>query len=127
MANISFSPDDSLYRDRDKLSEDYTPSEIVGRDEEIERYHTALQPVINGEDPNNIFLYGKTGVGKTAVTRYLLEQLERDAGEYDLDLTTIELNCEGLTSSYQVGIRLVNQFRGPRTNSRTPATRSTRC
>jgi len=98
MANISFSPDDSLYRDRDKLSEDYTPAEIVGRDEEIERYHTALQPVINGEDPNNIFLYGKTGVGKTAVTRYLLEQLERDAGEYDLDLTTIELNCEGLTS-----------------------------
>jgi len=68
MADITFTPDDSLYRDRDKLSEDYTPDEIVGRDEEIERYHTALQPVINGEDPNNIFLYGKTGVGKTAVT-----------------------------------------------------------
>lgn len=113
MADITFTPDDSLYRDRDKLSEDYTPDEIVGRDEEIERYHTALQPVINGEDPNNIFLYGKTGVGKTAVTRYLLEQLEQDAGSYEVDLTTVELNCEGLTSSYQVAIRLVNHFRGP--------------
>ncbi|MDB2272839.1 MULTISPECIES: orc1/cdc6 family replication initiation protein [Halorubrum] len=111
MPEISFSPDDSLYRDRDKLSEDYTPEEIVGRDDEIQRYHTALQPVINGEDPNNIFLYGKTGVGKTAVTRHLLEQLEADAGTYDVDLTTIELNCEGLTSSYQVAIKLVNELR----------------
>lgn len=113
MPDISFSPDDSLYRDRDKLSEDYTPDEIVGRDDEIQRYHTALQPVINNEDPNNIFLYGKTGVGKTAVTRYLLGQLENDAGAYDVDLTTVELNCEGLTSSYQVAINLVNELRPP--------------
>lgn len=113
MPDISFSPDDSLYRDRDKLSEDYTPDEIVGRDDEIQRYHTALQPVINNEDPNNIFLHGKTGVGKTAVTRYLLGQLENDAEAYDLDLTTLELNCEGLTSSYQVAINLVNTLRQP--------------
>ncbi len=113
MSDISFSPDDSLYRDRDTLSEEYTPAEIVGRDDEISRYHTALQPVINDEDPNNIFLYGKTGVGKTAATRYLLEQLEADAETYDVDLTTIELNCEGLTSSYQVAINLVNRLKPP--------------
>ncbi|MFC6736584.1 AAA family ATPase, partial [Halolamina salina] len=113
MPDISFSPDDSLYRDRDRLSEEYTPTELVGRDDEIARYHTALQPVINNEDPNNIFVYGKTGVGKTAVTRYLLEQLEADAGTYEVDLTTVELNCEGLTSSYQVAINLVNKLRPP--------------
>lgn len=113
MPDISFSPDDSLYRDRDRLSEEYTPTELVGRDDEIARYHTALQPVINNEDPNNIFVYGKTGVGKTAVTRYLLEQLEADAGTYGVDLTTVELNCEGLTSSYQVAINLVNKLRPP--------------
>ncbi|GAB7093755.1 orc1/cdc6 family replication initiation protein [Halolamina litorea] len=113
MPDISFSPDDSLYRDRDRLSEEYTPAELVGRDDEIARYHTALQPVINNEDPNNIFVYGKTGVGKTAVTRYLLEQLEADAGTYGVDLTTVELNCEGLTSSYQVAINLVNKLRPP--------------
>jgi cell division control protein 6 len=72
MNEISFQPDDSLYRNRDSLSEDYTPQTIVGRDDEIKQYHTALQPVINGERPSNIFLYGKTGVGKTAVTNYLL-------------------------------------------------------
>lgn len=110
MSNLSFTPDDSLYRDRDTLSEDYTPDELVGRDEELQRYHTALQPVINGENPNNIFLFGKTGVGKTAVTRRLLEQLDHDAEEYDVNLTLVELNCEGLSSSYQVAIRLHNRL-----------------
>jgi len=113
MTDISFTPDDSLYRNRDSLSEDYPPDMIVGRDDEITEYHAALQPVINGERPSNIFLYGKTGVGKTAVTRYLLQQLERDADEYDIDLTVVFLNCEGLSSSYQVAVSLVNHLRPP--------------
>jgi cell division control protein 6 len=111
MSNINFTPDDSLYQNRDSLSEDYTPSTIVGRDEEITQYHAALQPVINGERPNNIFLYGKTGVGKTAVTSYLLDQLQEDSERYGVDLTVISLNCEGLNSSYQVAVNLVNRFR----------------
>lgn len=113
MSEVSFTPDDSLYRDRDSLSEDHTPETIVGRDDEIAQYHTALQPVINGENPNNIFLYGKTGVGKTAVTRYLVGQLRGDADRFDVDLTVIELNCEGLTSSYQIAVNLVNKIRPP--------------
>ncbi|WP_433631127.1 orc1/cdc6 family replication initiation protein [Halomicrococcus sp. NG-SE-24] len=113
MNEISFEPDDSLYKNRDSLSEDYTPNTIVGRDEEISQYHTALQPVINGERPSNIFLYGKTGVGKTAVTSYLLNQLADDADRFDLDLSIISLNCEGLNSSYQVAVNLVNRIRSP--------------
>ena len=107
-----FERDHDIYRDRDALREDYQPEELVGRDEELRTYQGALQPVINGEQPNNVFLYGKTGVGKTAATRYLLEHLESDVAEYDdIDLTVVFLNCDGLTSSYQVATRLVNEFR----------------
>ena len=113
MTDISFEPDDTLYVNRDSLSEDYTPNTIVGRDEEIAKYHTALQPVINGERPSNIFLYGKTGVGKTAVTNYLLNQLATDAKRFEVDLSVVALNCEGLNSSYQIAINLVNQLREP--------------
>ncbi|ESP86885.1 orc1/cdc6 family replication initiation protein [Candidatus Halobonum tyrrellensis] len=108
-----FERDTEIYRDRDALREDYQPAELVGRDEELRTYRAALQPVINGEQPNNIFLYGKTGVGKTAATRYLLEHLKDDAAEYDdIELTVVFLNCDGLTSSYQIATRLVNEFRG---------------
>ncbi|WP_049979434.1 orc1/cdc6 family replication initiation protein [Halolamina rubra] len=107
-----FERDTDIYRDRDALREDYQPEELVGRDEELDTYRAALQPVINGEQPNNVFLYGKTGVGKTAATRYLLEHLKEDTAQYDdIELTLVSLNCDGLTSSYQVATRLVNQFR----------------
>jgi len=108
-----FEPDTDIYRNRDALREDYQPDELVGRDEELDRYKTALQPVINGEQPNNIFLYGKTGVGKTAGTRFLLDHLIEDAARYDdIQLTVKMLNCDGLSSSYQIAARLVNKFRG---------------
>jgi len=96
-----FQPDTDIFQERDVLREDYQPEEIVGRDEELQQYISALQPVINGDQPANIFLYGKAGVGKTACTRYLLRELKDDAAEFDVDLTTIRTNCEDLSTSYQ--------------------------
>ena len=107
-----FERDHDIYRDRDALREDYQPEELVGRDDELQTYQAALQPVINGEQPNNVFLYGKTGVGKTAATKYLLRHLKEDAKQYDdIELTVVFLNCDGLTSSYQIATHLVNQLR----------------
>lgn len=107
-----FERDTEIYKDRDALREDYQPAELVGRDAELDQYQAALQPVINGEQPNNIFLYGKTGVGKTAGTRYLMSHLKKDAAQYDdIDLTVVILNCDGLSTSYQIATRLVNEFR----------------
>jgi cell division control protein 6 len=114
MSDLSFTPSSSVFNRREALLEEWTPEELVGRDEEIQRYHAALQPVINNETPSNIFLYGKSGVGKTAATRYLLETLEKDAMDIDgLDLHTIEINCDGLNTSYQVAVTLVNELRDP--------------
>ena len=114
MTDISFSPTTSIFERREALLEEWTPEELVGRDEELQQYHAALQPVINNETPSNIFLYGKSGVGKTAATRYLLQALERDAEPVaDLDLHTVEINCDGLNSSYQAAVALVNELRDP--------------
>ena len=112
MADLDFVRDDSIYRNRDALLDDYTPETLVGRDDELQQYHSALQPAIYGEQPNNIFLYGKTGVGKTAATKYLLRHLREDARQYDdIELTVVFLNCDGLTSSYQIATHLVNELR----------------
>lgn len=102
----------NIFRNKDALGESYKPETIEQRDEEIEEYMDALQPVIDGWEPNNIFLYGNTGVGKTAVTDYLLDQLQEDAAEYDdVDLSILSLNCKTLNSSYQVAVELVNELR----------------
>ena len=102
----------NVFRDKDVLGESYRPEQIEERDEEIEQYMNALQPVVDGWEPNNIFLYGNTGVGKTAVTDYLLDRLKADIAEYDdVDLSVISLNCKTLNSSYQVAVQLVNELR----------------
>ncbi|MDQ2074655.1 orc1/cdc6 family replication initiation protein (plasmid) [Haloarcula sp. NS06] len=114
MSDITFSPTSTIFERREALLEEWTPEELVGRDEELQKYHAALQPVINNETPSNIFLYGKSGVGKTAATRYLLSALERDAADVDgLDLSTVEVNCDGLNSSYQAAVAIVNTLRDP--------------
>jgi len=102
----------NIFKNKDVLGESYHPKQIEERNEEIDQYMDALQPVIDGWEPNNIFLYGNTGVGKTAVTNHLLEQLKHDVAEFnDLDLSIISLNCKTLNSSYQVAVELVNKLR----------------
>lgn len=108
-----FQPDDTLYKRRNTLKVEHVPDDIVGRDNEIEEYEAALQPIINGEYPDNIFIYGKTGVGKTAVTNFLLDELLESAEHFEVDLSIISLNCDGLSTSYQAGISLVNNLREP--------------
>ncbi|RQG94808.1 orc1/cdc6 family replication initiation protein [Natrarchaeobius chitinivorans] len=109
-----FKRSEAIFEDENVLHDDYQPKSLEERGDELEQYTAYLQPVINGSQPRNIFLYGKTGVGKTAATKYLLHHLEEDAKQYDdITVTTVYLNCEDLTSSYRVAVELVNTFRDP--------------
>lgn len=101
-----------IFKNKDALGESYQPASIEERDEEIEAYMDALQPIVDGWEPNNIFIYGNTGVGKTAVTEYLLDVLQEDIKEYeDVSLEVVYVNCKTLNSSYQVAVELVNTLR----------------
>ncbi|AKU06762.1 MULTISPECIES: orc1/cdc6 family replication initiation protein [Haloferax] len=104
----------NVFTNKDALGESYKPERIEERDDEISEYMDALQPVVDGWEPNNVFLYGNTGVGKTAVTEFLLEMLLEDVSQYDdVDLSVISINCKTLNSSYQVAVELVNELRPP--------------
>ncbi|MGQ3414452.1 orc1/cdc6 family replication initiation protein [Natrinema sp. LN54] len=109
-----FERSEEIFEDENVLHDDYQPQSLDERGNELQQYTDYLQPVINGAQPRNIFLYGKTGVGKTAATKYLLHHLEEDAKQYDdVEITTVYLNCEDLTSSYRVAVSLVNTLRDP--------------
>lgn len=109
-----FSRETVLVKNNDVLRDDWQPEELVEREEKLDEYTSALTPVIKGWQPNNIFLYGVTGCGKTVATRQLVGELFDEARKHDdLDLNVIELNCKSLNSSYQVAINLVNEIRNP--------------
>ncbi len=124
-----FEDDAEVFRNIEVLEEDYTPDTILCREDAMTEYVNVLKPIYKGRPPQNAFLYGDTGVGKTAVTNHLTNQLEHDIGakndetdetDNEIDLTIVKVNCQNLTStgeetsSYQVAIALVNELRSPK-------------
>lgn len=105
---------DTIFADKSVLTEDYQPNEILERDEEIEEYRNALKDVLFGRSPQNIFLYGKAGLGKTAVTNYMMNALTEEIGQRpEADALHVhEQNCNGKTV-FMVVRALVNDLRGP--------------
>nr|WP_254547416.1 AAA family ATPase [Halomarina sp. BND7] len=122
-----FDRDDYIFRDQDVLDTGYEPEELEERDDELDAYANALRPVIKGWNPNNIFVYGDTGIGKTVTTHAILKDLYEASEQYDdLGLNIIELNCTNTTSSYQVAIHLVNEIRKPEDEKEPLTTVTTR-
>lgn len=112
----------TIFTDKDILSEDWIPEQLIGRDDELDTYAEVLNPVLNGWNPNNIFLYGRTGVGKSASTKEILTELLDACEKADISLNVVFLNCNGLSSSYQVAVHLVNEMRNSRYSLTTVTT-----
>ena len=104
---------ETLFEDKSILSEEYRPDVIVERDEEIDTYRTALKDVLFGRNPSNVFVYGKTGVGKTAVTEYILSALQAEVKRRDAadELYVHSRNCNDDTV-YRTVRSLINGIRG---------------
>jgi len=92
----------SIFRDRDKLSPDYVPSRLPFREEQIARLGAILAQALKGYKPNNAFIYGLTGTGKTAVVRYVLERLREKAQEIQVPVTVAYVNCRQRDTEYRV-------------------------
>lgn len=108
-----FSRSRTIFRDESILTDQYMPDGIIGRESEMKDYEVALQPVINGAQPRNIFVYGETGVGKTVATKIILEDLMNDQQEFDdIEIDYLSINCKDL-NSYDAAINLVNQLKDP--------------
>lgn len=102
---------DTVFAKKDVLSESYQPEQILERDEEIEEYRYALRDVLFGREPENIMLYGKAGLGKTAVTQYMMDALldEVENREEAGDVFVHQLNCNGKTL-FMIVRGLVNEL-----------------
>ena len=61
-----------LFKDREVLRHDYLPEKLPHREDQIRLLGVTVAPVLKDARCSNIFIYGKTGTGKTAVTKYVL-------------------------------------------------------
>lgn len=84
----------TIFKDKSRLTTTFVPDEILHRDHEINQLSLALAPSLRGYQPNNVFVYGTCGTGKTMVTRYVLNQLSEMSYLNGGSLKTIYINCK---------------------------------
>ena len=84
-----------IFKDKSLLQSNHKPEEILHRKNQIKQIASILAPVLRGEKTSNLFLYGKTGSGKTLSMQYVQEQLFKRAKENNKYKLRIEyLNCK---------------------------------
>jgi cell division control protein 6 len=96
----------NLVRDRRVLWHSYVPDALPHREEQITQIGSILASGLKGSRPSNIFVYGKPGTGKTAVTRYVLRGLTAKFGELQLPFKAVYLNCRNVDTDYRVLARI---------------------
>ncbi len=85
----------NIFKDKSYLQINYQPEEIPHRDDQIKQIASILAPVLRGERSSNLFLYGKTGTGKTLSVQFVRDELIRRAMKNsDFKLRIEYLNCK---------------------------------
>jgi archaeal cell division control protein 6 len=85
---------ESIFANRNVLTMNYIPGEIKHRDEQLNQIGKILAPALRNEKPSNLFLYGKTGTGKTLAMRYTQEKMDALAKKNSIPFKSIYVNCK---------------------------------
>lgn len=99
-----------IFKNREYLRPTYTPGELPHREEQIHQLARILAAPLRGETPSNVFIYGKTGTGKTATVKYVTKELEKVAKRAPRRVEVIYLNCELVNTQYRILATLANTF-----------------
>jgi cell division control protein 6 len=77
-----------VLQDETYLTNEYQPEEPVGRKPEIQRLVDVLQPSTERRKPENLYLYGPAGVGKTTCVKHVFDRLENESST-----KAVYINC----------------------------------
>ncbi|MCK5450043.1 orc1/cdc6 family replication initiation protein [Candidatus Pacearchaeota archaeon] len=107
--------ENTLFRSKDVLQVRYTPESIPHRDKQIKSIALILASTLRGERPSNLFIYGKTGTGKTLSVQYVQNELLKRGGELGVEIKFQYLNCKlkkVADTEYRILATLIKQFGG---------------
>lgn len=85
---LKFSDESKIFKKENILSFEYLPEELPHRETQIKQLADNLLPASTGRKPQNTFIHGGPGIGKTAVSKFVFREFENYSG-----IKTIYLNC----------------------------------
>ncbi|VVC00385.1 ORC1-type DNA replication protein [uncultured archaeon] len=101
---------ETIFLDRNLITPHFTPQKLLFRDKYIGEISGILSKTLHGEKPDNLFIYGKCGTGKTSVTRLVMQQLLEFASAKNIPVEGNYVNCRNHNSKYRILSKIVKDF-----------------
>lgn len=106
----------NLFVNKMVLQSNYTPENIPHRDNQIEQVASILAPTLRGDRVSNLFVYGKTGTGKTLSIQKVVNRMSEKAKELGKDsFKVLYINCKlkkVADTEYRIIAELIKQLKG---------------
>ncbi len=102
-----FVEDKSLFKNKSVLSPHFVPETLLYREEELRSVMRCVAPVLRNQRASNVFLYGKSGTGKTACVKHVLDKMAERKSAHAIGLY---MNCRVYDSRYKVLQKCVSDF-----------------
>ena len=102
-----------IFKNRNTLSISFTPETIPHREKQIEELGKILAPALIGSKPSNVFIYGRTGTGKSLVSMYVTKELMKVSRENGSNVNVIYVNCKMkkvTDTEYRILAYILNKF-----------------
>lgn len=101
-----------IFEKRELLRVGHVPDidRVVGRNNEISSVGRALGPGTRGGPPETTIIYGKTGTGKSLVTRCVSRQAEEEARSHDIEFRFSYVDCSDYQSDAKASREMARQL-----------------
>jgi archaeal cell division control protein 6 len=100
---------DPVFVNKQVLQSNYTPHNIPHREDQINQIAQIIAPALRSNKPSNLFVYGKTGTGKTLSIIHTTQKLLEIAKQKEVSVKVIYINCK-LKKVADTEYRLVAQI-----------------
>ncbi|MEK6850276.1 MAG: orc1/cdc6 family replication initiation protein [Nanoarchaeota archaeon] len=106
----------NLFKNKSVLQSNFNPQNIAHRDEQIELIASILAPVLRAEKVSNLFVYGKTGTGKTLSIQHVGNKMTSRLKELGEDhLKFVYINCKlkkVADTEYRILAQIIHELGG---------------
>ena len=90
--------DETLFKNELALDYEYLPKILPYREEQQRYIAACIKPLLMEKNGKNVFIFGAPGIGKTAATRFVLRDLEKDTDE----VIPIYINCWQKNTTFKI-------------------------
>ncbi len=102
-----------IFSEKSVLQSSYRPDAIPHREEYLKDIAKILAPALRKERPSNLFIYGKTGTGKSLCVNHVMNKIANIANSREIPLNIIEINCKlrkVADTEYRILLEIIKQL-----------------